>query len=190
MLSQIVSIAVLLACIFLMIAVPTLMLYRFGKKVAPRLTSEAYQSGFGGPMVFFLLVEVAFIERFLWIGYLSVKAVNWETVGEGIDRFATIVAVGPTWIQAALGIAMLACLIKGRSPAALAATIILLWLMGPVAILVESWYFMLKAPAIGLLEIFAWSLFWTAYFVVSPRVALTYGTPRGLRYSLEKKASE
>jgi len=187
MMSQILSIAVLLVCVFLVIAVPTLILYRYGKRQPPKLQSEAYQSGFGGPMVFFLLVEVAFIERFLWLGYLATSSVNWETVGTGLDRFAVIIAVGPNWIQAALGIVMLAVLLKGRSPAALATTLILLWLMGPVAFLVQSWYFSLKAPAIGLFEIFAWTIFWTAYFVVSPRVALTYGTPRGVRYSQEKK---
>ncbi len=185
--SQILSIALLLACVFLIIAVPTLMLYRQGKRTPPKLHSEAYQSGFGGPMVFFLLIEVAFIERLLWQGYLMVSTVNWETVGTGLDRFAVIVAVGPNWIQASLGILMLAILLKGRSPAALSATVILLWLMGPVAFLVESWYFSLKTPAIGLVEIFAWSIFWTAYFVLSPRVALTYGTARGLRLSKEKK---
>lgn len=187
--AQILSIAVLLCCVFLIIAVPTLMLYRYGKRQPAKLRSEAYQSGFGGPMVFFLLVEVAFIERFLWQGYLTVSAVNWESVGTGLERFSVLVAVGPNWIQAALGILMLAILLKGRSPAALSATVILLWLMGPVAFLVESWYFSLKAPAIGLLEIFVWSIFWTAYFVYSPRVALTYATPRGVRLA-QKKASE
>ena len=187
MLSQILSIAVLLACVFLIIAVPTLMLYRFGKKHPPRLRSQSYVSGFGGPMVFFLLVEVAFIERFLWQGYLSVSAVNWETVGTGLDRFAVIVAVGPNWILAVLGILMLFIFLKGRSPAALSATILLLWLTGPVAFLVVSWYFSLKTPTIGLVEIFAWSLFWTVYFVLSPRVAFTYGTPRGFRLSEENK---
>ncbi len=185
MLANITAIAVMLMCVFLIIAVPTLMLYRRGARVPPRLMSTRYRSGFGGPMVFFLMGEVAVIERLLWEGYQVVRAIPWQSIEGGVNQFAAVVSVGPFFIQAALGMIMLATLIFCRRPVAVALCILLLWLMGPVAVLLTSWYFSLKSPVLGLVEIFGWSLIWTAYFVLSPRVALTYGTARGLRLAKE-----
>lgn len=191
MLANITAIAVMLMCVFLVIAVPTLMLYRRGARVPPCLVSSRYRSGFGGPIVFFLMGEVAVVERLLWEGYQVTRAIPWHTIEGGVNQFAALVSVGPFFIQAALGCIMLATLIFCRRPVAVASCILFLWLMGPVAVLLTSWYFSLKAPVLGLVEIFGWSLIWTAYFVLSPRVALTYGTPRGERLAreyAEKKA--
>lgn len=188
MLANITAIAVMLMCVFLIIAVPTLMLYRRGARVPPCLVSSRYRSGFGGPIVFFLMGEVAVVERLLWEGYQVTRAIPWHTIEGGVNQFAAVVSVGPFFIQAALGMIMLATLIFCRRPVAVALCILLLWLMGPVAVLLTSWYFSLKAPVLGLVEIFGWSLIWTAYFVLSPRVALTYGTPRGQR--LVQESSE
>lgn len=105
----------------------------------------------------------------------------WSEYAEGLDRFAAYVTVGPSFIQGLLGLALLVLLVAKRSSAALAGVIVLLWLMGPVAVLVESWYFHLSYSVLALLPMFLWTVAWTAYLVLSPRVALTYGTVRGHR---------
>ena len=163
------------------IALPSFLLYCLARRVGSRLICSSHKSGFGGVMVIFLIGQVAVTEYLFWQGYVVATSLTWENFAPGLDRFAAYVAVGPSFIQALLGTALLYLLIGKRSPASLAGVIVLLWLMGPIAVLVESWYFSLALSASSLWPIFLWAAVWTAYFVLSPRVALTYATVRGKR---------
>lgn len=163
------------------VAVPSFFLLLWAKTTEPRFESPRFKSGFGGWMIVFLVGQVAVIERLLYQGVLAAGSLSWAKIGLGENFFAAVVSVGPFFIQAALGIAMLFILITNRTPAALASAVILLWLMGPVAVLVENWYFSLVSSTLALTEIFIWAIGWTAYLAFSPRVALTYGTKRGSR---------
>lgn len=164
-----------------LVAVPTLFFVVLGRRFLPRLICSKTKSGFGGALVLFVLGQVAVTEYLFWQGYVVATSFPWSKYAEGLDRFAAYVTVGPSFIQALLGLALLVLLVTKRSSAALAGVIVLLWLMGPVAVLIESWYFQLAFSVSALLPMFLWAAFWTAYLVLSPRVALTYGTVRGHR---------
>ena len=48
-----------------------------------------------------------------------------------------------------------------------------------------SWYFGLELTPTSLAKLLGWSILWSLYFAVSPRAAMTYGTPRGKRLAAE-----
>ena len=167
--------------VMVLVAGPTFFLTALGRRFLPRLICAKTKSGFGGALVLFVLGQVAVTEYLFWQGYVVATSFPWSEYAEGLDRFAAYVTVGPSFIQALLGLALLVLLVTKRSSAALAGVIVLLWLMGPVAVLIESWYFQLAFSVSALLPMFLWAAFWTAYLVLSPRVAFTYGTVRGHR---------
>lgn len=167
--------------VIFLVVVPTLFLYAIGRRSKPCRCALNEKSGFGGALLVFLIGQVAVTEYLFWQGYVVATSLPWEDFSSGLNRFAAYVAVGPSFIQALLGLALLFLLVAKRSSASLAVVIVLLWLMGPVAVLVESWYFHLAPTASFLLPIFLWAFGWTVYLVTSSRVALTYGTRRGYR---------
>ena len=101
---------------------------------------------------------------------------------------AAFVAVVPGLVSICIGAWVIWQIAAKRSPNAVAFAVVGVWLMGPCAAMLQSWYFGLALTEMSLIQLFGWSIGWSLYFVLSPRVALTYGTPRGKRIAegLEK----
>ena len=150
------------------VLIPTFFVGRYAQTRPPLLTSSRAKSGFGGV---YMTSELWFmLER------------NSQTM------LAAFVAVVPGLVSICIGAWVIWQIAAKRSPNAVAFAVVGVWLMGPCAAMLQSWYFGLALTEMSLIQLFGWSIGWSLYFVLSPRVALTYGTPRGKRIAggLEK----
>jgi len=163
------------------VAVPTYVLWFFAKRVPSRYQCPGYRSGFGGWLVVFLAGQVAVMERLLLQAYSMGMGLSAMHIASAEQKMSVFVALAPLIGQLVMGVLLLYFLCARREAAAIAFVIILLWLMGPVTVLVSLWFFSLQMSSLGLLQIFGWAICWSVYLVISPRVALTYGTKRGSR---------
>lgn len=163
------------------VLIPTYVVGRSAQSKPPALTSERVKSGFGGPMWVFLAGQIGWLLTLVWqTAYMSSEL--WFMLERNSQNMqAAFVAIVPGMISIVIGIWVIWQVVARRSPNALACAVIGVWLMGPCSAMLQSWYFGLALTEASLIQLFGWSMLWSLYFAISPRAALTYGTPRGKR---------
>lgn len=167
------------ALLAFVVAVPTVILTKWSKNFPPAYKHAKLESGFGGWLILFLAGQVAWFLRGVWeTCYLAGQFVYVYQKSPG-TLLSILVAVLPTAAAVLLGGVVIWQVVVKRTPAAIATTIVLVWLMGPAAAMLQSWYFDGVLTEFSIFQLFGWALAWTLYFAVGRRVALTYGTPRG-----------
>ena len=175
------------AIIVFIVVLPTWIIGSYARTRPPVLTSPNIRSGFGGLLWLFVLGQTAWLLRAVWettfisseFFFMLVRSVEMMT--------QAAVAVLPTVLAILLGAMTIYQIAVQRTPAAVASTIVMLWIMGPGVAMFQSWFFKLALTQASMLQLFGWAIFWTVYFAASPRVALTYGTPRGRRLVSENQ---
>lgn len=170
------------------VLIPTFYVGRFAQTKPPVYTSERAKSGFGGPLWLFLAGQIGWVLTLVWqTAYMTSEL--WFMLARNAQTMqAAFVAVVPGLVSIVIGIWVIWQVASKRSPNALASAVIGVWLMGPCVAILQSWYFGLALTQASLVQLFGWSILWSIYFALSPRAALTYGTPRGKRIAdgLEK----
>lgn len=169
----------ILAVLAVIIAIPTVVLVKWSRNFPAAVTHPKIASGVGGWLIIFLAGQVAWFLRGLWEAcYLTGELVYVYHKSPGTLQ-SILVAVLPTVFALVFGAIILWQIVARRTPSAIVAVIILMWIMGPGVAMLQSWYFDGVLTEFSLFELFGWALAWTLYFAASRRVALTYGTPRG-----------
>lgn len=172
---------VMLAAMVAAVAIPSLIVIRYGRSVDPVHTHPEIKSGFGGAMCVFVFGQVAWFLRALWESTFVFEEALGALAQSSDLAVPTAVALLPTLAALVLCPWMLWELTHRRTPSALAFVVVSLWVLGPCVAMAQSWYFALELTPWSQLQLFGWAIAWTAYFAVSPRVALTYGTVRAAR---------
>lgn len=167
------------------VLIPTCAVGRSAREVPPALTGERYASGFGGALWLFLAGQIAWLLTLVWqTAYMTSEL--WFMLERNPDTMkAAFVAVVPGAVSVLIGIWVIWQTAFRRTPAAAAYAVVGIWLMGPGASLLQSWYFGIELTPTSLAKLLGWSILWSLYFAVSPRAAMTYGTPRGKRLAAE-----
>lgn len=170
------------------VLIPTFIVGRAAQAKPAALTSDRVKSGFGGPMWIFLAGQIGWLLTLVWqTAYMSSEL--WFMLERNSQTMrAAFVAVVPGIVSILVGVWVIWRIVSNRTPNALAGAVVGIWVMGPCVAMLQSWYFGLALTQASLIELFGWSIFWSIYFALSPRAALTYGTPRGRRIAegLEK----
>lgn len=173
------KVLLVLALLAVLVAVPTVILLKWARNFPPALQHPKLASGVGGWLIVFLIGQVAWFLRGLWETFYLAGELFYVYEKSPGTLQSILVAVLPTLFAVLFGGIVLWQLIAKRTPSAIAAIIILLWLMGPGVAMLQSWYFDGVLTEFSLFQLFGWALAWTLYFAASRRIALTYGTPRG-----------
>ena len=148
------------------VLIPTFFVGRYAQTRPPVLTSPRAKSGFGGVMWLFLAGQIGWLLTLVWqTAYMTSEL--WFMLARNSQTMqAAFVAVVPGLVSIIIGVWVIWQIAAKRSPNAVAFAVVGVWLMG---------------PCVAMLQLFGWSIGWSLYFALSPRVALTYGTPRGKR---------
>lgn len=167
------------------VLIPTYILGRCARSLPPALTSKAAPSGFGGFLWVFLAGQVGWVLTLVWqTAYMTSEL--WHMLARNAQTMqAAFVAVVPGIASILIGIVVIWQVVARRNPNAVAAAVVGVWLMGPCASMLQSWYFGLELTQMSMIQLFGWSILWSFYFALSPRVAFTYGTPRGRRMAAD-----
>ncbi len=170
------------------VLIPTFVLGRFAQTKPPALRSDRHKSGFGGLMWLFLAGQVGWLLTLVWQTTYMTSELWFMLARSAQTMQAAFVAVVPGFVSIVIGVWVIWQLTARRTPNAAAFVLVGVWLMGPCVSMLQSWYFNLALTEASLAQLFGWSIFWSLYFALSPRTALTYGTPRGRRIAegLEK----
>ncbi|MCF0253092.1 MAG: hypothetical protein HUK26_02000 [Duodenibacillus sp.] len=171
--------AAVAAAVVLAVALVTWLLLKHARRFPPALRHPAHASGVGGLMAAFMAGQVFFTLLAVWRAASILTALLMSPYKVSPD--AGLMLVLPIAAAAALSAAMLWILASGRTPHAVGAAVVLLWLMGPGAELLQSWYLDVPLGQVRENATLAWKQGWTAYLALSRRVALTYGTAKGRR---------
>lgn len=171
--------------IVVIVLVPTWIIGSYARTKPPVLTSPNIKSGFGGLLWIFILGQIAWFLRAVWETTFITSEFFFMLVRNAEMMVQAGVAVLPTVFAIILGALTIYQIATKRTPGAVASTIVMLWVMGPGVAMFQSWFFKLALTQASMLQLFGWALFWTVYLAASPRVALTYGTPRGRRLVAE-----
>lgn len=163
------------------VLIPTFFVGRYAQTRPPVLTSPRAKSGFGGVMWLFLAGQIGWLLTLVWqTAYMTSEL--WFMLARNSQTMqAAFVAVVPGLVSIIIGVWVIWQIAAKRSPNAVAFAVVGVWLMGPCVAMLQSWYFGLALTELSLIQLFGWSIGWSLYFALSPRVALTYGTPRGKR---------
>lgn len=170
------------------VLIPTFFVGRYAQTRPPLLTSSRAKSGFGGVLWLFLAGQIGWLLTLVWQTVYMTSELWFMLERNSQTMLAAFVAVVPGLVSICIGAWVIWQIAAKRSPNAVAFAVVGVWLMGPCAAMLQSWYFGLALTEMSLIQLFGWSIGWSLYFVLSPRVALTYGTPRGKRIAegLEK----
>lgn len=163
------------------VLIPTFFVGRYAQTRPPVLTSPRAKSGFVGVMWLFLAGQIGWLLTLVWqTAYMTSEL--WFMLARNSQTMqAAFVAVVPGLVSIIIGVWVIWQIAAKRSPNAVAFAVVGVWLMGPCVAMLQSWYFGLALTELSLIQLFGWSIGWSLYFALSPRVALTYGTPRGKR---------
>ena len=165
--------------IVLVVGLPSIIICRAARRVAPALTHPNHKSGFGGLLYLFVVGQVGVLMTAVWqVSYMT-SELFFMLKRESEIMMTGAMAVVPIYVGVLLGAYLLWQIAFRRTASTVASSIVLLWLIGPGVAAVQSWYFKMALTEASLVQIIGWCIFWTAYFALSPRVALTYATPRG-----------
>lgn len=172
--SDLAFVAVLLAVAL----APAWAIVRHARGVPPSLTHPTIASGVGGVLCVFVYGQVVwFLRALLESGYVLERVTS--VVAQAPEMAEPVlVALLPTLLALLLCPWMLWELARRRTPSAPAIAVVCLWLLGPGVASLQSWYFDAELTIASQVQLFGWAFGWTAYFALSPRVALTYGTAR------------
>ena len=177
-----ISIALIIVGSLLMlvaVGVPTYIISRYAKRIAPALTREGVASDFGGLLYLFVAGEVGYLITSLWqAGRMAGDLYVLMSTSSGALAGAALAAV-PSMLAVLLTAFLLWKIAVGRTPRAAAIAVILLWLSGPCVAAAQSWYMQMALDEWSMLRGFGWCLFWTIYLAAATRPALIYGTARG-----------
>ncbi len=174
--------------IIFIVGLPTWIIGSYARTKPPVLTSPSIKSGFGGLLWVFIIGQIAWFLRAVWETTFITSEFFFMLVRNAEMMVQASMAVLPTVLAIFLGAMTIYQIAVKRSPNAVGVTIVMLWVMGPGVAMLQSWFFKLALTEASMIQLFGWAVFWSFYFAVSPRVALTYGTPRG--YRLIKEAAE
>lgn len=172
---------ILLVIVAAIVAGATWMLWREGRTVAPALTKEGIKSGFGGWVLLFVAGTVLQVILNVWNVGTMAADLYFLLQKSSESPAAALMMLLPVLAAIIIACVLLLQLAFKRTPATVATAVVMIWLTGPGLTLLQTWYFHLELTSAGMVQFFVWPIVWTAYFAVSPRVALTYGTPRGKR---------
>lgn len=175
LLYQIVSLILMVV----VVALPSWIVCVWARRTPAALTKIGETSGFGGAMILFVVGQVAFTVTALWQASYMTSELYFMMTREARSFWLSCMAVVPVWLTFVFGAATLWLTAVKRTFAAVVAIIVMLWLGGPCATMLQSWFFNMELTRFSQVQIFGWSILWTAYFGASRRVALTYATPLG-----------
>lgn len=174
-------VAVIFLIIAVAVAIPSWILIVRARSVPGALQHPVYPSGVGGAICIFIVGQVAWFIRALWETCYMIPSIIVAVKDNPAVLMDACVAVLPTVLGLVFGALILWFIVQDRTRGKLAAVIVMLWLMGPGVSLLQSMYFHAELTLFSLVEILGWAIFWTVYFAVAPRAALTYGSVRGTR---------
>ncbi len=173
--------------ILVVILVPSWIVVKWAGNFPAALTHTDHKSGFGGLLILFAMGEVAIAVTALWQASYLTSELLFMMTREAQSLKLALMAALPVWATFLINVWILWRMSSKRTNAVVAGTIILLWVAGPGLTLLQSWYFGMQLTELSMIQIFGWCIFWTGYLAVSPRVALTYGTPLGRKIASGEK---
>lgn len=165
--------------IIIVVGLPSVVICRAARRVAPALTHPDHQSGFGGLLYAFVVGQVGVLLTAVWQASYMTSELFFMLKRETEIMLTGAMAVVPIYIGIILGAVLLWQIAFKRTASTVASSIVLLWLIGPGIAALQSWYFKMALTEASVIQIVGWCIFWTGYFALSSRVALTYATPRG-----------
>jgi hypothetical protein len=154
---------------------------KWAQRYAPALGHQKFRSGIGGALILFFVGQIAWLLRALWDVSFALGSITRIAVAVPSKLPEALMVVMPSAAALILGAVLLWEMGRKRKSYVLGEAIVLLWLMGPVAALLQGAYFHLHLATFSVVQLFGWAILWTAYLALSPRCALTYGTKRGMR---------
>lgn len=175
---------ILVVVLALIVAAATWFLWRQGRTVAPALSSATLPSGFGGWLLLFCAGTILQIIFAVWNAATMSADLYFLMRKSTESPAAAIMMIVPLLAAIIISCVLLVQLAFKRTPMTIGTAIVMIWLVGPGLVLLQTWYFHLALTTAGIVQYFVWPVVWTAYFAVSRRVALTYGTDRGRKLAL------
>ena len=150
------------------VLIPTFFFGRYAQTRPPLLTSSRAKSGFGGVLWLFLAGQIGWLLTLVWQTVYMTSELWFMLERNSQTMLAAFVAVVPGLVSICIGAWVIWQIAVKRSPNAVAFAVVGVWLMGPCAAMLQSWYFGLALTEMSLIQLFGWSIGWSLYFVLSP----------------------
>lgn len=158
-----------IALLAVMVACPTLLLYKVAQRYPAAHPVPFFPQGVQG----WLLLFVATVVLSIIVTLFNMSTLHTELVKEGAMNYALFM---PHVIVLILYFYLLWIITCKRNASVVKQTIVILWVVGPISIALLMAFFNTSFDTNNAIRSTFYALVWTGYFLLSKRVACTYGT--------------